>query len=95
MRIEAADAGSTPFSPGNWTDVASASVSGATSVGRSSSTAKSSRSASVPWTSAPAEPRSSAAMPSGRKTAAARYSGNGISVRAATCAASASKPWLE
>src|SRR5205807_2011460 len=61
--------GTTPLNPGNWTVVASASVSAAISCGRCSSDASSRRSSSDPCKPDAGEPRSSAASPSGRSTA--------------------------
>ena len=78
--------GRTPPRPGNCTDVISASVSGATSVGDWSSRASATRSSSVPWIAGAGEPRSSARMPSGSKTAGAevvgeRHLGGALDVR--------------
>ena len=65
--------GSTPSRPGNWTEVASASVSGAISVGASSSCPKRSTSASVPESPAAASPSKVAPRASGTSTASRRY----------------------
>ena len=87
--------GSTPTRPGNCTEVASASVSGATSRGRWSSAASRSRSSRLPYRPAAGEPRSSALVSSGRRTAAARYFPNGISAAEPTVSASTSNPVFE
>ena len=70
--------GSTPARPGNCTDVASSSVSGATSVGASSSRPSASRSSSGPRYPHAGEPCSAPARPSGSTTDARKYSANGI-----------------
>ena len=76
--------GSTPSRPGNCTEVASASVSGAISVGARASRPNRSMSRRLPTIPPAASPSSVASRPSGERTASSRYVGNGISVRAST-----------
>ena len=86
--------GITPVKPGNCTVAASASVSGATSVGRSSSRAERERVRERPRTPAPA---SRAARPSAERLedGRAQVRGERHLGRASTCAASRSNPVFE
>ena len=86
--------GSTPTRPGNWTEVASASVSGAISRGRwSSAASRSVVEAAVQLGGG----RAAQLRPisSGPSTAARRYSANGISAASPTNSAKMSKPVFE